>query len=91
MSVYLTRRRALALAAAFAAAPASSVRAQQSWPQRPLRILVGTTPGGSPDIISRLIADKMTGPLGQSITVVPLPAVAGVNEVMVGANAPFIK
>ena len=69
MSVYLTRRRALALAAAFAAAPASSVRAQQSWPQRPLRILVGTTPGGSPDIISRLIADKMTGPLGQSITV----------------------
>ena len=29
-------------------------RAQQDWPQRALRILVGTSPGGSPDIISRL-------------------------------------
>jgi tripartite-type tricarboxylate transporter receptor subunit TctC len=67
--VLLTRRHTLALSAAFAASSAVPVRAQQNWPQRPLRILVGTTPGGSPDIISRAMADKMTGPLGQSITV----------------------
>jgi tripartite-type tricarboxylate transporter receptor subunit TctC len=65
----LTRRRALALSAAFAASPALPVRAQQSWPQRSLRILVGTSPGGSPDIIGRLLADKMADKLGQSITV----------------------
>jgi tripartite-type tricarboxylate transporter receptor subunit TctC len=65
----LTRRRTLALSAAFAAGFAPPVRAQQDWPQRSIRILVGTSPGGSPDIISRLLADKMTRPLGQSITI----------------------
>ena len=55
----LTRRRALALATAFTAGSTLHARAQQNWPQRPLRILVGTSPGGSPDIIGRLLADKM--------------------------------
>ena len=65
----MTRRRALALATAFTGASALPVRAQQNWPQRSLRILVGTTPGGSPDIIGRLLADRMAERLGQSITV----------------------
>ena len=65
----LTRRRALALATAFSAASALPVRAQPGWPQRSLRILVGTSPGGSPDIIGRLLADKIADRLGQSITV----------------------
>ena len=65
----ITRRRALALATAFAGTAALPARAQQNWPQRPLRILVGTSPGGSPDIIGRLLADKMAERLGQTITV----------------------
>ena len=65
----LTRRRALALATAFSGVSALPVRAQQNWPQRSLRILVGTSPGGSPDIIGRMLADKMADRLGQSITV----------------------
>jgi tripartite-type tricarboxylate transporter receptor subunit TctC len=65
----LTRRRALALTAAFTAGSTLPARAQQNWPQRPLRILVGTSPGGSPDIIGRLLADRMADRLGQSITV----------------------
>ena len=62
----LTRRRALALATAFAGSSALPARAQQNWPQRSLRILVGTSPGGSPDIIGRLLADKLADRLGQS-------------------------
>src|SRR6476661_4775578 len=65
----LTRRRALALATAFAGSSALSAGAQQNWPQRPLRILAGTSPGGSPDIIGRLLADKMADRLGQTLTV----------------------
>jgi tripartite-type tricarboxylate transporter receptor subunit TctC len=65
----LTRRHALTLATSWAAVAALPAAAQQDWPQRPLRILIGTAPGGSPDIIGRLLADKMTGPLRQSITV----------------------
>lgn len=65
----MNRRRALALAASLAATSVLPARAQPNWPQRGLRILIGTTPGGSPDIIGRMLADKMTAPLGQPITV----------------------
>src|SRR3954452_20680180 len=65
----LTRRRALALATAFAGSSALPAFAQQNWPQRALRILIGTSPGGSPDIVGRLLADKLAERLGQTITV----------------------
>jgi tripartite-type tricarboxylate transporter receptor subunit TctC len=65
----ITRRNALGLAAGFAAASTLPAGAQQDWPNRSLRILVGTSPGGSPDIVSRLLADKFAARLGQSITV----------------------
>jgi tripartite-type tricarboxylate transporter receptor subunit TctC len=67
--MYPTRRRAIALVASIAAGAASPARAQQNWPQRSLRILIGTTPGGSPDIVGRMLADKMAAPLAQSISV----------------------
>jgi tripartite-type tricarboxylate transporter receptor subunit TctC len=65
----LTRRRALMLATAFTASPALPVGAQQNWPQRPLRMLIGTSPGGSPDIVGRVLADRMSERLGQTVTV----------------------
>ena len=64
----ITRRNALGLGAALAASSAWPVRAQE-WPTRSLRILVGTSPGGSPDIVGRLLAEKLAPRLGQSITV----------------------
>jgi tripartite-type tricarboxylate transporter receptor subunit TctC len=65
----VSRRRALALAASVTAGAVLPARAQSDWPQRSLRILVGTSPGGSPDIISRFLADKLSERLRQSITV----------------------
>ena len=48
-------------AAGFAASAASLARAQQGapFPQRPLRIIIGSTPGGGTDFIGRLIAAKL--------------------------------
>ena len=63
----LTRRSVLSLAASVAVSPALPARAQANWPDKPLRILVGTAPGGSPDIISRMLGDKMAQKLGQSV------------------------
>jgi nitrate/nitrite transport system substrate-binding protein len=57
----LTRRRALALASAFAGSSTLPAGAQPNWPTRSLRILVGTSPGGSPDIIGRLKGDVNYG------------------------------
>jgi tripartite-type tricarboxylate transporter receptor subunit TctC len=65
----ITRRRALALASAAAAGSALPARAQENGPTRPHRILIGTSPGGSPDIVGRLLADKMADKLGTTITV----------------------
>jgi len=73
--VKLTRRTLLYLAGA-AATPISPLAAQQ-WPARNIRLLVGTAAGGSPDIIARILADKLSNNLGVSIVVENLTTGAG--------------
>ncbi len=53
----------LALGAGFAA------QAQPSWPSHPIRLLVPYPPGGSTDILARLLAQKLTESLGQPVVV----------------------
>jgi len=43
--------------------------AAQEWPTRPIRIIVPVPPGGAMDITTRLVAQKMSERLGQSIIV----------------------
>ena len=64
----VTRRSLLRAAGALAALPALPARAQQ-WPSRPIRILVGTAAGGSPDIISRVLGEKLSERLGQTFVI----------------------
>jgi tripartite-type tricarboxylate transporter receptor subunit TctC len=55
-----------ALAAVFSA-PSQVVA--QDYPQRPIRLLVGFTPGGSTDLVGRLVAAKLSERLGQQVVV----------------------
>jgi tripartite-type tricarboxylate transporter receptor subunit TctC len=66
----LRRRRFLKLASAAAALPAlpRTVRAQ-TYPTRPVRLVVTVPAGGSPDIIGRLIAQWLSQKLGQPFVV----------------------
>ena len=73
--MHLTRRSLLTLAAA-AAAPVAPLAAAD-WPTRTVRMLVGTVPGGSPDIVARLVAEKIAGPLGTSVVVENMTQAAG--------------
>ena len=57
---------ALGLAAMFASAPAS---AQGNYPNKPVRWLVGYVPGGTTDILARLIGQHLSEKLGQQFIV----------------------
>jgi tripartite-type tricarboxylate transporter receptor subunit TctC len=60
------RRGLLALPALLAA---SRVRAADAWPTRPVRLIVPYTPGGGTDNLGRLVAQKLTDRLGQSVVI----------------------
>ena len=44
---------------------AASVSAQSDWPNKPIRIVVPYGAGSSPDVIARLMGDKLSAKLGQ--------------------------
>ncbi|WP_172331992.1 tripartite tricarboxylate transporter substrate binding protein [Mangrovicoccus sp. HB161399] len=70
-------RRTL-LSTAFAAlAAALPAAAQTDWPERPVRILVSFPPGGSSDLVARLLAEKLSASLGQQFVVENKPGAAG--------------
>jgi tripartite-type tricarboxylate transporter receptor subunit TctC len=62
------------LSALLAAAGAS---AQSSYPDKPVRILVGFTPGVAPDITARLLADKFTESWGKAVVVENITGAGG--------------
>lgn len=61
------RRRALAAMGATLLVPAAA-RAQ-SWPSRPVRLVIPFPPGGSTDIVGRLIGERLVQSLGQPVLV----------------------
>src|SRR6516164_10634201 len=66
----LPRREFLHLAAALGALPVVAQRAKaQTYPSRPIRLIIGFTPGAASDIIGRVFA-KGAGPvIGQEVVV----------------------
>ena len=60
--------RIVALIAACAGFPAADGNAQ-AYPVKPIRLVVGFSPGGSADVTARLVAQRLTQLLGQSVII----------------------
>jgi len=73
----------------FAASLAAAAAQAQTWPSKPVRYVVPFPPAGATDITARIIADKISAPLGQSVVVENRPGAAGnVGSEFVAKSAP---
>ncbi|MEP7330442.1 MAG: tripartite tricarboxylate transporter substrate binding protein [Betaproteobacteria bacterium] len=76
----------LVLVVAACALSAAPVLAQ-TWPTKPIRLLIPFTPGGSQDVIGRLFAQKVGAALGQTIVVDNKPGAGGLIATQEAARA----
>jgi tripartite-type tricarboxylate transporter receptor subunit TctC len=65
----MSRREFITAAGALAASAALPTWAQEKWPSKPIKILVGFPPGGGADAMARLVASKLPEKLGQPVIV----------------------
>jgi tripartite-type tricarboxylate transporter receptor subunit TctC len=85
----LPRRNFLQLAAGAAALPAvSRIASAQTYPSRPVRIIVGFAPAGATDIMARLIGQWLSERLGQQFIVENRPGAASNIATEAVVNAP---
>jgi tripartite-type tricarboxylate transporter receptor subunit TctC len=76
----------IALSAAFFL-PATGAHSQ-TFPSKPVRIVIGFVPGGSIDVVSRLIAPRLSDALGQPVIVDNRPGANGVLATELVAKSP---
>ncbi|HVN33840.1 MAG TPA: tripartite tricarboxylate transporter substrate binding protein [Casimicrobiaceae bacterium] len=50
----------------------------QAWPAKPIHIVAPSTPGDAPDVIARIVADKLSVALGREVVVDNKPGAGGV-------------
>ncbi len=81
----LTRRSVFLLAAALGTAAHA---AEQSYPAKPIRLVIGSPAGGSTDILARVLAQKLNESLEQVVVVDPRSGASGIiaGEIASRAN-----
>jgi tripartite-type tricarboxylate transporter receptor subunit TctC len=72
-----SRRSLLMLSAIAASATIAPFSVSQAQEKVPLKIIVGFPPGGSADILARLVADRIKGPLDRPVVVENKPGAGG--------------
>jgi tripartite-type tricarboxylate transporter receptor subunit TctC len=77
------------LAAAVAASLGSAAHAQNdNYPAHSVRLIVSSQPGGNPDVLGRLLADRMSQDLGAAFVVENVSGAGGALSAITAAKAP---
>lgn len=75
--------KTLQVALAVVALSLAPLAAGQAWPTKPIKLVAPSTPGDAPDVIARMVAEKLSTALGQQVVVDNKPGAGGV----VGSDA----
>jgi len=76
-----------ALCSLFACAPVFATAAE-TYPERPIRVIVPFPPGGSNDVLSRYIGNKLSERMGQQFVIDNRPGGSGIIGAQLAAEAP---
>jgi len=87
-SAKLLQALVYALCGGILAALTGVAQAQPAWPSRPVRFIVPLPPGGSNDLITRVMAERLQGPLGQPVVVENKPGASGLIATEYVAHQP---
>ena len=80
---FATLTLALALAA-----PSAAMAQDEPWPTHPVRLIAASGPGGNPDVLARLLAEKFAAAFGKPFVVENVPGAGGIVAANLVAKSP---
>ena len=80
-------RNLIAALVAATVSTASTIASAQSWPAKPVRIVVPAPAGSSLDFVARVLGDKLKDKWGQAVIVDPKPGAGGMIGVDIAAKS----
>jgi tripartite-type tricarboxylate transporter receptor subunit TctC len=84
----MLRKIALVALSLASALPGALAQGEVDYPNRPVRLVAAAAPGGNPDVLARLLSQKLTGTFGKSFVVENVPGAGGVVAAKMVAAAP---
>lgn len=85
----VTNMQLMILVTALALAlPAGAAAQEQVWPTQTVRLIAASGPGGNPDVLARLLADKFTTAFGKPFIVENVPGAGGIVAANLVAKSP---
>ncbi|MBL0420870.1 tripartite tricarboxylate transporter substrate binding protein [Ramlibacter sp. AW1] len=84
----MKRRTLAALGLALVVAAPHALLAQEAFPSKPIKFIVPYAPGGLPDTVARIVAQKLTERMGQSVVVDNKPGGNGIVSYQALMNGP---
>ena len=70
------------------ALPAAAAAQDEPWPTHPVRLIAASGPGGNPDVLARLLAEKFANAFGKPFVVENVPGAGGIVAANMVAKAP---